>query len=90
MPFLGIFTLPFSKHEEDPDGALDEYHVRNNIEGENGHLKVHYSLESALNVVGERAIKRHVLWTMIATHVVAMVRLQHGVKGNLLSTTHIM
>ncbi|MEK7218275.1 MAG: transposase [Patescibacteria group bacterium] len=79
-----------ARHEEDPDGALDEYHVRNNIEGENGHLKVHYSLESALNVVGERAIKRHVLWTMIATHVVAMVRLQHGVKGNLLSTTHIM
>jgi hypothetical protein len=77
-------------HEEAPAEALDEYHTRNNIEGENGHLKEHYALESGLNVVGERAITRHLLWTMIAAHVVAMVRLQHGVKGNLLSTTHIL
>jgi len=77
-------------HEEAPAEALDEYHTRNNIEGENGHLKVHYALESGLNVVGERAITRHLLWTMVAAHVVAMVRLQHGVKGNLLSTTHIL
>jgi hypothetical protein len=49
----------------------------------------HYALGVGLNVVGTRAITRHVLWTVIAAHVVAMVRLQHGVTGNLLSTTHI-
>ncbi len=76
-------------YEEAPAEALDEYHVRNNIEGENGHLKEHFSLESGLNVVGERAVKRHVLWTMVAAQVVAMVRLQHGVRANLFSTTHI-
>ncbi len=65
--------------EEAPEGVLDEYHVRNNIEGEYGHLKVHHSLESALNVVGERAVLRHMPWTVVAAQVVAMVRLQHGV-----------
>ena len=39
--------------------------------------------------VDKRAITRHVLWVLVAVHVVAMVRLQHGVTGNLLSTTHI-
>lgn len=77
-------------YEEAPEGTLDEYHVRNNIEAENGHLKEHYDLERGLNVVGERAVSRHLLWTLIAAHIVAMVRLQHGVKGNLLSTTHIL
>ena len=77
------------EYEEAPYGLLDAYHVRNNIEGVNGHLKEHYGLEEALNVVGVRAITRHVLWTMLAAHIVAMVRLQHGVTDNLLSTTHL-
>ena len=33
--------------------------------------------------VGKRAITRHVLWVMVAMHVVEMVRLQHGVVGNI-------
>jgi hypothetical protein len=78
-----------AQYEESPDGLLDAYHVRNNIEGVNGHLKDQYGLEDTLNVVGERAITRHVLWTMLAAHIVAMVRLQHGVTDNLLSTTHL-
>ena len=77
------------EYDEAPDSLLDAYHVRNNSEGVNGHLKEHYGLEEALNVVGVRAITRHVLWTMLAAHIVAMVRLQHGVKDNLLSTTHL-
>ena len=43
-----------------------------------------------LHVVGKGAITLHVLWTFIAMHVVAMVRLQHGVVGDLLSTSHIL
>jgi hypothetical protein len=78
-----------ARSNREPKAVLDEYHQRNNCEGVNGHVKEHYALEVGLNVVGTRAITRHVLWTLIAEHVVAMVRLQHGVTGNLLSTTHI-
>jgi DNA-binding transcriptional regulator LsrR (DeoR family) len=56
----------------------------------NGHVKKHYGLEMRLILVGTRAVTRHVLWTLVAMHVVAMVRLQHGVLENLLSTTHIL
>ena len=63
---------------------------RSNCEGVNGHVKVHYGLDTRLHFVGTGAITRHVLWTLIAVHVVAMVRLQHGVIGNLLSTSHIL
>ncbi len=86
MHFRNAYVAAYEKALAE---SLDEYHVRNNIEGENGHLKVHYSLESALNVVGERAVKRHVLWTMLVAQAMAMVRRQHGVKTNLLPTTHI-
>ena len=56
----------------------------------NGHVKVHNGLETRLHVVVKGAIIRHVLWTFIVMHVVAMARLQHGVIGNLLSTSHIL
>ena len=60
------------------------------IEGVNGHLKDQWGLERTLNVVGVAAVNRHVLWALVAAHVVAMVRLQHGVVDNLLSITHIL
>jgi hypothetical protein len=78
-----------ARHMRDPKEVLDEYHQRSNCEGLNGRAKVHFELEDRLLVVGFKAITRHVLWTLLAMHVVAMVRLQHGVTGNLLSTTHI-
>ena len=79
-----------ARHKRDSKEVLDEYHQRSNCEGLNGHAKVHFELEDGLHVVGLKAITRHVLWTLLAMHVVAMVRLQHGVTGNLLSTTHIL
>lgn len=79
-----------ARYAQDPEEVLDEYHQRSNCEGLNGHVKEHYGLETGLHVVGIRAITRHVLWTLVAMHVVAMVRLQHGVTENLLSTTHIL
>jgi hypothetical protein len=78
-----------ARSKREPKAVLDEYHRRNDCECMDGHVKEHYAFEVGLNVVGTRAITRHVLQTMIAAHVVAMVRLQHGVTGNLLSTTHI-
>ena len=56
----------------------------------NGHVKDQWDLERTLNVVGMEAIRRHVLWTLVSAHVVAMVRLQHGVVENLLSISHIL
>lgn len=79
-----------AEYEESPDSVLDEYHARNNAEGVNGHIKDQWGLERTLNVVGMEAIKRHVQWALVAAHVVAMVRLQHGVVDNLLSVTHIL
>ena len=79
-----------TEYEEAPDSVLDAYHARNNAEGVNGHLKDQWDLERTLNVVGMEAIKRHVLWALVAVHLVAMVRLQHGVVDNLLSITHLL
>ena len=79
-----------ARHKRDPKEVLGEYHQRSNCEGLNGHAKVHFELEDRLHVVGLKAITRHVLWTLLAMHVVAMVRLQHGVTGNLFLTIHIL
>jgi hypothetical protein len=87
MHFRNAYMARYAK---DPEEVLDEYHQRSNCEGWNGHVKRHYELETGLHVVGVRAITRHVLWILVAMHVVAMVRLQHGVTGNLLSTSHIL
>ena len=84
MHFRNVYMV---EYEEAPDSLRDAYHVPNNIEGANGHLKEHNGLEEALNVVKVRAITRHVLWTLLAAHIVAMVRFQHSVKDNLLTTT---
>jgi len=78
------------EYEEAPDSVLDAYHARNNAEGVNGHIKDQWDLERTLNVVGMEAIKRHVLWALVSIHVVALVRLQHGVVDNLLSISHIL
>jgi hypothetical protein len=79
-----------AEYEEAPDSVLDDYHARNNAEGVNGHIKDQWDLERTLNVVGVEAVKRHVLWALVSAHVVALVRLQHGVVDNLLSITHIL
>ena len=79
-----------AEYEEAPDSVLDDYHARNNAEGVNGHMKDQWDLERTLNVVGMDAVMRHVLWALVSAHVVALVRLQHGVVDNLLSITHIL
>ncbi len=79
-----------ARYRQDPKGVLDEYRQRSNLEGPNGRVKEHCGLEARLRVVGMRAIQRHVPWTLVAMRVVAMVRLQHGVTEDLLSTTHIL
>jgi hypothetical protein len=56
----------------------------------NVHVKKHYRLEMRLRVEGMRGILWQLLWTLVAMHVMAMVRLQHGVTANLFSTTHIL
>ena len=61
-----------------------------NCEDMNEHVMEHYRLKTGLHVVGMTAIVRHVLCTIVAMYVLAMVRLQHGVTENLLSTTHIL
>ena len=37
-----------------------------------------------------KAITRHMLFTLVAIYMVAMVKLQHGVKENPHSTSHIL
>ena len=45
--------------------------------------------DGGCGLVGVRVIMRHVLWTMLAAHIVAMIRVHGGVTDNLLSTTHL-
>jgi hypothetical protein len=79
-----------ARHKRDSKEVLDEYHQRSNCEGLNGHANVHFELEDGLHVVGLKAITRHVLWTLLAMHVVAMLRLQNQVTENFLSTIYIL
>ena len=65
------------------------YIIENDCEGVNGHMKVHYVLESRLHVVRTGAIIRHVLWTLTITQAIPMVRLQYEVIGNLLTQIYI-
>ena len=62
-----------ARSKRDSKGVLDEYHQRSNCEGVNGHVKVHFGLDTRLHVVGKGAIARHVLWRFIAMQIVAMV-----------------
>jgi len=72
--------------EECPDGYLDHFHRRNITESENDYIKNDKGLQRAIRRKGQEYIELQLQLILLALHVVALVRLQHGVKNNLVST----
>lgn len=72
--------------EECPDGYLDHFHRRNITESENDYIKNDKGLQRAIRRKGQDYIELQLQLILLALHVVALVRLQHGVKNNLVST----
>lgn len=71
--------------EECPDGYMDHFHQRNITESENDYLKNDNGLQRAIQRKGRETIALQFHLTLLALHVIALVRLQNGVKSNLVS-----
>jgi len=72
--------------EECPDGYIDHFHRRNISESENDNIKNDKGLQRAIKRKGREYVELQFQLTLLALHVVALVRLQKGVKKNLVST----
>ena len=72
--------------EECPDGYLDHFHKRNITESENNYIKNDKGLQKAIRRKGKEYIELQLQLTLLALHVVALVRLQNNVKSTLVST----
>jgi len=72
--------------EECPDGYLDHFHRRNITESENDYIKNDKGLQRAIRRKGQDYIELQLQLILLALHVIALVRLQHSVKNNLVST----
>lgn len=72
--------------EECPDGYLDHFHRRNITESENDYIKNDKGLQKAIRRKGREYVELQLQLTLLALHVIALVRLQQGVKNNLVST----
>lgn len=71
--------------EECPDGYLDHFHRRNITESENDAIKNDHGLQRAIRRKGKETIALQFHLTLLALHVIALVRLQNGVKCTLVS-----
>jgi hypothetical protein len=72
--------------EECPDGYLEHFHTRNITESENDYIKNDRGLQRAIKRKGKEYVRLQFHLTLLALHVVALVRLQKGIKKNLVST----
>ena len=89
-PIAMYFRNPYmQKYEECPDAVLDVYHMRNISEGVNSYLKNNLGLETHVNGKGIKNIDLHATQCCIAILVVALIRLQHGIKENLSSVAYL-
>jgi hypothetical protein len=78
-------NMHMAAKEECPDGYLDHFHQRNMTESENDYIKNDNGLQRAIRRKGKENIQLQFHLTLLALHVVALVRLQNGVKKNLVS-----
>jgi len=78
-------NMHMAAKEECPDGYLDHFHRRNMTESENDYIKNDSGLQRAIRRKGKETVQLEFHLTLLALHVVALVRLQNGVKRNLVS-----
>ena len=69
--------------EECPDGYLDHFHRCNITKSENDYIKNDNGPQQAIRRIGKETIKPQFHLTLLALHVVALIRLQKGIKKNL-------
>ena len=78
-------NMHIAAKEECPDGYMDHFHQRNITESENDYIKNDNGLQRAIRRKGKETIKLQFHLTLLALHVVALIRLQNGIKRNLVS-----
>jgi len=78
-------NMHMAAKEECPDGYLDHFHQRNIAESENDYIKNDNGLQRAIRRKGKENIQLQFHLILLALHVVALVRLQNGVKKSLVS-----
>jgi len=71
--------------EEYPDGYLDHFHQRNMTESENDYIKNDNGLQQAIKRKGKETVGLEFHLTLLALHIIALVRLQNGCKKKLVS-----
>ena len=79
-------NMHMAAKEECPDGYLDHFHRRNMTESENDFIKNDMGLQRAIKRKGKEAVELEFHFTLLSLHVLALVRLQNGCKGRLVST----
>lgn len=72
------------EYEECPDGYLDDYHLRNRIEGNHGTEKRQTELKN-FNGKGINKFTAHVGMHVIALQAIALCRLQNGISERLIN-----
>jgi len=80
-----IRNMHIASKEECPDGYLDHFHQRNMTESENDYIKNDTGLQQGIKRKGKEAVALEFHLSLLALHVLAMVRLQNGCKKHLVS-----
>jgi len=78
-------NIHMAAKEECPDGYMDHFHRRNITESENDYIKNDSGLQRVIRRRGKENIQLQFHFTLLALHVVALVRLQNGCKKHLVS-----
>jgi hypothetical protein len=78
-------NMHIAAKEECPDGYLDHFHQRNMTESENDYIKNDNGLQQAIKRKGKETVELEFHLTLLALHVIALVRLQNGCKKKLVS-----
>jgi len=80
-----IRNMHIAAKEECPDGYLDHFHQRNMTESENDYIKNDTGLQQGIKRRGKEAVELELHFTLLALHVLALIRLQNGCKKHLVS-----
>ncbi len=78
-------NMHIAAKEECPDGYLDHFHQRNMTESEIDYIKNDNGLQQAIKSQGKETVELEFHLTLLALHVIALVRLQNGCKKKLVS-----
>jgi hypothetical protein len=76
-------------YEECPEGYMDDYHLRNQIEGCHGSEKRNYNLKN-IEAKGIERVTTHLGMHLVSVLAVSLCRLQNGVSEGLTDTAGLI